>query len=193
MPRSWPGSSACSEELLRRPRARCPAPRAIAARPASVAPVAPAARPAPEPPFEEEEPPATASAPAGPAEALLATMLSLTQARPTLAAPLRSANARFAGDALVLEVPPDFATLAREHASEFEALATKAAGRKLTVQFAAGKAPAPPPAAAASPELVRRQKLREEAEKEPAVQEALDLFDGRVVDVREAKPGREDA
>ena len=29
--------------------------------------------------------------------------------------------------------------------------------------------------------------------KEPAVQEALDLFDGRVVDVREAKASREDA
>jgi len=35
--------------------------------------------------------------------------------------------------------------------------------------------------------------LLEEAEKEPAVQEALDLFDGRVVDVREAKPSGEDA
>ena len=40
---------------------------------------------------------------------------------------------------------------------------------------------------------MKRQKLREEAEKEPAVQEALDLFDGRVVDVRETLPGREDA
>jgi len=39
----------------------------------------------------------------------------------------------------------------------------------------------------------KKQRLREEAEKEQAVQEALDLFDGRVVDVREAKPGREDA
>ena len=48
-------------------------------------------------------------------------------------------------------------------------------------------------AVAASPEVARKQQLREEAEKEPAVQEALDLFDGRVVDVREAKPGREDA
>ena len=37
------------------------------------------------------------------------------------------------------------------------------------------------------------KQLREEAEKEKAVQEALDLFDGRVVDVREAKPSREDA
>ena len=37
-----------------------------------------------------------------------------------------------------------------------------------------------------------RARVEEEAEREPAVQEALDLFDGRVVDVREAKPPRED-
>ena len=43
------------------------------------------------------------------------------------------------------------------------------------------------------PEEIRRQRLREEAEKEPAVREALDLFDGRVVDVWEAKPSKEDA
>jgi hypothetical protein len=34
--------------------------------------------------------------------------------------------------------------------------------------------------------------MREEAEREPAVQEALDLFDGRVVDVRKAKASREE-
>jgi len=41
---------------------------------------------------------------------------------------------------------------------------------------------------AGPPAEVARQRLRQEAEREPAVQEALDLFDGRVVDVREAKP-----
>ena len=49
------------------------------------------------------------------------------------------------------------------------------------------------PPAAPAPEEDRRQQLREEAQKEKAVQEALDLFDGRVLDVREAKPSREDA
>ena len=43
------------------------------------------------------------------------------------------------------------------------------------------------------PKDLRRQRLREEAENEPAVREALDLFEGRVVDVREAKPSREDS
>ena len=56
---------------------------------------------------------------------------------------------------------------------------------------AGGVVGADEPAAATETEA-SRQKLREEAEKEPAVQEALDLFDGRVVDVREAKPPRED-
>ena len=37
---------------------------------------------------------------------------------------------------------------------------------------------------------VRRERLMKEAQKDPAVQEALDLFDGRLVDVREAKPGQ---
>jgi hypothetical protein len=39
---------------------------------------------------------------------------------------------------------------------------------------------------APSPER-KRQRLIEEASREPAVQEALDLFGGRVVDVRETK------
>jgi hypothetical protein len=119
-------------------------------------------------------------------------MLDLCQTRPTLAATLRSATARFQGDTLVLELSPDFALLASAHADDYKALASKAAGRSVPLQFASVAAPAAAPAAA-SPEVVKKQKLREEAEKEQAVQEALDLFDGRVVDVREAKPGREDA
>jgi hypothetical protein len=35
---------------------------------------------------------------------------------------------------------------------------------------------------------VKKERLRQEAAREPAVQEALDLFDGKVLDVREAKP-----
>jgi hypothetical protein len=42
-----------------------------------------------------------------------------------------------------------------------------------------------------SPEELKRQRLRQEAEREPAVQEALDLFEGKVLDVREAKPVKE--
>ena len=178
------------------------APRALpevlpapAARPAVSAPAPPAqpvpsARSASAP---DDEPPEIATRPAaaaGSAQALLEAMLG--QARPTLAPALRSAAVRFEGDTLVLEMPPDFAMLASAHADDYKALAHKAAGKNVPLRFAsvAGAAAA---AVAASPELVRKQQLREEAEKEPAVQEALDLFDGRVVDVREAKPGREDA
>jgi hypothetical protein len=119
-------------------------------------------------------------------------MLELCQTRPTLAATLRSAAVRFQGETLVLEVPADFALLASAHADDYKALASKAAGRSVSLQFASAAAPAEAQVAA-SPEVARKQRLREEAEKEQAVQEALDLFDGRVVDVREAKPGREDA
>jgi hypothetical protein len=113
-------------------------------------------------------------------------MLSLCQARPSLATALRGAHARLEGDALILEVAPDFAALAGTHVDEYRELAEKAAGHPLKLRVGAGAAvPAPP---APTPAEVARQRLRQEAEREPAVQEALDLFDGRVVDVREAKP-----
>ena len=103
------------------------------------------------------------------------------------------AQARLEGKTLTLTVSPAFVTMASMHADEYRDLAKKAAGHPMTVEFEAGAAAeeaeteTPP-----SDEEIRRQRLREEAEKEPAVQEALDLFDGRVVDVREAKPSRED-
>ena len=125
------------------------------------------------------------AAPAGSAAAVLASMLGQCQGRPSLAAPLRAATARTDGDTLVLELPPDFLTFAREHGEDYRALARKAAGHALALRIEAGRAAAALEPAAPSHEAVKRQKLREEAEKEPAVQEALDLFDGRVVDVRE--------
>jgi hypothetical protein len=76
------------------------------------------------------------------------------------------------------------------HADESGELARKAAGRPLKVQIGAAAA-GPPPDAPPSPEQVKRERLRREAEREPAVQEALDLFEGKVVDVREAKPAKE--
>jgi hypothetical protein len=78
------------------------------------------------------------------------------------------------------------------HLGEYRDLAKKAAGHAVTVAIEAGAAVEEAPAEPSEDEI-RQQRLREEAEKEPAVQEALDLFDGRVVDVREAKPPREDA
>ena len=122
-------------------------------------------------------------------------MIGLCQGRPSLAAPLRSAAARLEGDTLVLEMPPDFMAFGTMHADEYRDLAKKAAGKGLHVTLSAGSAPPSdePAGAGSPPEEDRRQKLRAEAEKEPAVQEALDLFDGRVVDVREAKTSREDA
>ena len=168
--------------------AAAPAPRALPeSRP--TAPARAASAPAPTEPAREEPPPRAA---AGPAETLLQAMLDLCQARPTLAATLRSAAVRFQGDTLVLELPPDFALLASAHADDYKALASKAAGRTVVLQFASVSVQTEAPVAA-SPDVVKKQRLREEAEKEQAVQEALDLFDGRVVDVREAKPGREDA
>jgi hypothetical protein len=40
------------------------------------------------------------------------------------------------------------------------------------------------------PAELKRERLLKEAQREPAVQQALDLFDGRLVDVQEAKTGQ---
>jgi DNA polymerase-3 subunit gamma/tau len=173
----------------RRPaRAAAPSPPPVARPPAA----------APPPPADQGEEdgdpaPAAPAAPAGPSGSLLAAMIDLCQARPSLAQPLRGARATLDGSTLSLEVPADFAVFASLHADEYRSLARKAAGRALEVRFEEGTAAEEETAASPSPEEIQKQRLREEAEREPAVQEALDLFDGRVVDVREAKPPREDA
>ncbi len=162
-----------------------PAPRQVAAAPAAQRPAAPRpSEPAPAPP---------ASGADEQAAAVLAGMIRLSQPRPSLAAALRTAVARLEGRTLVLEVLPDFVRFASLHADEYRDLAHKAAGGPLSVRIETG-APAAADANPADPVAgdSRQQKLREEVEREPAVQEALDLFDGRVVDVREAKPSREE-
>jgi DNA polymerase III subunit gamma/tau len=165
------------------------APPPAAVRPAQAPPPPAAARPAPAPPppavrpAPAEPPPAPAvSAPPaeGPA-ALLAAMSA--QARPSLAQSLRSAQAREDGDTLVIEVPADFATFASMHVDDYRELARKAAGRPVKVRV---DALAAAPAEAGAPAEPEKQVL-EQAAREPAVQEVLDLFGGRVVEVREAK------
>jgi DNA polymerase-3 subunit gamma/tau len=154
----------------------------------STAPTTPAA-PAPRPAAPE---PGGDAAPADSAEALVARMLEECATRPSLAQPLRRADPRLDGKTLVLAVSPDFVAFATLHVGEYRDLAKQAAGHAVPVEIEAGAAVEAAPEAEPSEDEIRQRRLREEAEKEPAVQEALDLFDGRVVDVREAKPSRED-
>jgi hypothetical protein len=84
----------------------------------------------------------------------------------------------------MLDVAPDFSTFASMHAEDYRELARKAAGRPLTVQVGA----APAAEAETPPAEAKKRRLMEEAAREPAVQEALDLFGGKVVEVRENKP-----
>ena len=110
-------------------------------------------------------------------------MLAQAQARPSLMQALRSASLKEDGDGVVLQVSPDFSAFASLHADEYKDLARRASGRpvKLRIETGAGEEASP---AAAEPQK-RKQRLMEEASREPAVQEALDIFGGRVVDVRE--------
>src|SRR5262249_47431512 len=153
--------------------------------PASVATSSPATASSPAASAPASAPPAPA---ADGAAGILQEMIAKCQARPSLVQPLRGAQARLNGDTLVLEGTADFAGVASMHAEESRDLARQASKRPLKVQI--GQSALPPPEAAAppSPEEIKRQRLRQEAEREPAVQEALDLFEGKVVDVREAKP-----
>jgi DNA polymerase III subunit gamma/tau len=150
-----------------------PAVSAPAAAPAPAAPSAPAVAPPATPPTDGDG-------------TLLAGMAAAAQSRPSLAQALRGATARLEGSDLLLQIAPDFAGFASMHVDELRDLAVKAAGRPLKLRIEAGAAAE---AQAAAPVELKRQRLMREAEREPAVQEALDLFDGKVVDVREAKPG----
>jgi DNA polymerase-3 subunit gamma/tau len=182
--------------------APAPAPRPVAATPGPAATPLPAATPRPTPGLpaevDDDEPPddapvSVASTASGTAPSLVTAMIGLCHGRPSLAAALRSSVARLEGDTLALEVPDDFLAFATMHADELRDLARRAAGRSLLLKVASGGAVAAAEAAVREPVEDRRQTLRQEAEREQAVQEALDLFDGRVVDVREAKASREDS
>jgi DNA polymerase-3 subunit gamma/tau len=148
----------------------------------------PPASPSRVPPAAVPSTPEPAAAPAAPATGLLAGMLALVQARPSLAQPLRGATLTEEGDTAVLHVPPDFLAMARMHADEYKDLARKASGRPLSVRIEAGGSAAPEGGAA--PPEQSKERLHEEAARQPAVKEMLDLFGGRIVDVREAKEER---
>ena len=181
-------------ERVERLAAGAPAPRAaVPSAPVPIAPSRSAARPpaaaaVPASTPASSTPASPAPGPAGPADGaagILAAMIGLAATRPSLAQPLRGAQARLDGETLMLDVAPDFSTFASMHAEDYRELARKAAGRPLKVQVGAApaaEAETPPPAEA------KKRRLMEEAAREPAVQEALDLFGGKVVEVRENKP-----
>ena len=179
-----PAAAARPQPTPPRPAPRPPEPAAAAGpRPAPVA----AAPPPPSVPAAPVVAPTLAPvAPVAPGEGPAAVLQAMVaQARPSLAQSLRSAQAREEDGVLVLEFAPDFSVFAGQHVDEYGELARKASGRPLKVRLAAAAAPAPEPARSDADR--KRQRLMDEATREPAVQEALDLFGGRVVDVRESK------
>ena len=113
-------------------------------------------------------------------------MLTLAQSRPSLAQPLRTAKVRDQQGTLVIEVGADFGPMAALNQDEYRQLAQRAAGRatKVRIETARGAEDAP----AAVDSARQRQRVLDEASREPAVQEALDLFNGKVVDVRKDRP-----
>jgi hypothetical protein len=113
-------------------------------------------------------------------------MITAAAKRPSLLQALRSAQAELDGDVLQLTVPGEFAMMAEMHVDEYRQFASQAAGRPLKVKIAAGGSVASSEPAQPSPAEVQRQDLMQRASSEPVVQEALELFGGRVVDVRES-------
>jgi DNA polymerase-3 subunit gamma/tau len=161
-----------------------------ASRPSAAAQDAPAPRAtAPAAPAPPAAPTATGTASATDPASILAAMATLAQARPSLAQPLRTAQGREEGDTLVIEVAPDFAALAAMHVDEYRELARSASGRPWKVRI--GAAAAAPEAPAPSAADAARRRLADDAVRAPAVQEALDLFNGKVLEVRATKPAKE--
>jgi len=122
---------------------------------------------------------------AGSGSDLLAAMLERCAGRPSLAQALKGCRAELDGNTLTLEVASDFRPLAEMHLEEYQALVREVAGRSVKLQLSAS-APSPAQAPAGpSAEERRRERLMKQASREPAVQEALDLFGGQIVDVKE--------
>ena len=155
------------------PRTPLPAPPAPSARAPAPAPAAAAAPPAP---------PAPPSAPPTSPDGILAAMVALAQSRPSLAQPLRTATASEEQGWLVIEVAADFGAMAALNQDEYRQLAQKAASRATKVRIETARGAGDAPAAAYTAQ--QRQRVLDEASREPAVQEVLDLFNGKVVDVR---------
>jgi DNA polymerase-3 subunit gamma/tau len=165
--------------------------RLAGGRPVGPAPVGPApAGPAPARVKTTAAPaPARESVATPPAEKrsegdLLAAMESLAQARPTLAQALRGASAREKDGTLVLEVPADFLALASLHAEDYRELARQALGHPVKIEIVSAARQEPAPGSPESEEANRRR-LIDEAARQPAIQEVLDLFGGAVVEVRQ--------
>jgi hypothetical protein len=111
-------------------------------------------------------------------------MLDRVASRPTLLQPLRGATASLDEGVLVISVVPHFMPLAEAHLDEYRELAAEVAGRSQQVQIGQASAPVEPQEPEApSRERLRKERLEKEVAREPAVQEALDLFGGRIVDV----------
>ena len=150
--------------------------------------------PAPPPAPAAARPELPAPRPAAPAapirvadQDILAGLQAAAASRPSLLPALRHARAEIAGEVCTLLVDPTFAPLAQGHAAEYEAMAASVLGRKVRLKIVADATAVPPDPVEADPATRKKEKLIAEASKEPAVREALDLFGGRIVDVREAK------
>jgi DNA polymerase-3 subunit gamma/tau len=126
--------------------------------------------------------PAGASADRAPrdeASRILAAMLA--DARPSLAGPLRGAQATLAGDTLTLDVAADLRAMAEAHAEDYHAMAIKAVGRRVKVKFAG--APGVEHDAEGAPSAPEKRQT-ELPTPSPQVQEILDMFNGKIVGVR---------
>jgi hypothetical protein len=82
-------------------------------------------------------------------------------------------------------VPEDFLAFAETHIEEYQDLARRAGDRPLTLKIEVASRETTQETA----EETERRRLVKSAQSDPAVQQALDLFGGRIVDVRK-EPSR---
>ncbi|MBN2370909.1 MAG: DNA polymerase III subunit gamma/tau [Vicinamibacteria bacterium] len=118
---------------------------------------------------------------------ILGEMMALAKRRPSLLQPLRAARASIDGSTLTLAVQEDFLAFTETHIEEYRDLARRAGGQTLAVKVEHANREEKQESAEES----ERRGLLERAQSDPAVQQALDLFGGRIVDVRK-EPSRSD-
>jgi len=163
--------------------------RLASGQPQVARPAAPPAPPIPKKFAAPAEPKVPAPADAKPAREkapegdIVSAMEALAQSRPTLAQSLRGASAREKDGTLVLEVRADFLALAVLHAEDHRELARQALGRSVKIEIVAATPEGSAPGAES--EEAARRRLIDEAARQPAIQEVLDLFGGAVVEVRQ--------
>ncbi|MCU0242138.1 MAG: DNA polymerase III subunit gamma/tau [Vicinamibacteria bacterium] len=114
------------------------------------------------------------------ADEILSGMIACAQGRPSLLPVLRQARGRMERGIFTMTVPADIIAVAEMHLEEYGQFLKQVVPTKMELRIEAGEPSLTDATAAPS----AQKKALEKAAAEPAVQEAMKLFDAKIVDVQ---------